>query len=151
MGWAVVEREGSRETLVKCGCLETKSKSPMPARLKKIFEVTKELITENAIDEVAVEELFFFKNAKTVMQVALARGVVIVVAELCERPVYQYTPLQVKSAVAGFGRADKKQVEYMVKQLLRLKEAPKPDDVADAAAVALTHLAMGKAYRRMVE
>lgn len=104
-----------------------------------IYKRIGELIDEYKPDEVAVEDLFFATNAKTAMSVGQARGVVLLAGRHKKLPIYSYTPLQVKSAVTGYGKADKKQVELMVVRILGLKETPKPDDAADALAVALTH------------
>ena len=96
-------------------------------------------LAENLPDEVAIEELFYFKNQKTVIQVAQARGVIVLSAERSNVEVFEYTPLQVKSAVTGYGKAEKKQIMEMTKMLLGLKAVPKPDDTADALALAVCH------------
>ena len=140
-GWAIVDKEGGREKMVECGCLETKAHTPLPERLEMIFEFFNDLIKKYKPDEAAVEDLFFATNAKTAMSVAQARGVVLLAIKISKIQSFNYTPLQIKSAVTGYGQADKKQVEMMVKKILRLKETPKPDDAADALAVALTHSA----------
>ncbi len=134
--------------MVGYGCLETKVNSPLPERLEKVFEFMRELNNQFDPDEVAVEELFFATNAKTAMSVGQSRGVVLLAFQLLKKPTFSYTPLQVKMAVAGYGKADKGQVQTMVKRILKLKEIPKPDDAADALAVALTHSATGVLMKR---
>lgn len=140
-GWAVVAKEGGKEVLVECGCLEIKPLTPLPERLEMIFKCVQELIAKFSPDEGAVEDIFFEKNAKTAMSVAQARGVVLLALALAKIPTVGYSPVQVKSSLTGYGRADKKMVEKMVMMILKLKEKQKLDDTADAMAVALTHLA----------
>ncbi len=123
----------------KYGHISTESGVPVPDRLKILYDDTCTIIREYRPDVVAVEELFFNKNAKTAITAAQARGVLILAAVNCGVPVAEYTPLQVKQAVAGYGRATKQQVQAMVTRLLRLKEIPKPDDTADALAIAICH------------
>lgn len=140
MGWGIVVKEKGVEALVECGCFETTPKSPLPQRLKSIYEFLTELIKIHNPDEFAAENLFFSTNAKTAFDVGAARGVILLAAQVSGLPIFQYTPLQVKSALTGYGAADKKQIQFMVTRILHLKETPKPDDAADAVAVALTHL-----------
>jgi crossover junction endodeoxyribonuclease RuvC len=144
-GWAVVEGNNARQALIACGCFETTTNSKQAHRLEKIYEKIQELVVEYAVVEAAVEDLFFATNAKTAIRVGEARGVVVVAITQKKVPVYDYTPLQVKSTVTGYGNADKKQVQMMVKSILKLESVPKPDDAADAVAVALTHLFTNKA------
>jgi len=139
VGWGIVSHEKGIDTFVDCGCFETKVNSELPERLLKIHDFLQKLIKIHRPDALAVESLFFEKNAKTAIDVAAARGVILLVGQLSELPIAQYTPLQVKSALTGYGRAEKAQVEYMVGKVLHLKEKIKPDDAADAVAVALTH------------
>lgn len=147
VGWAVLDKEKGRESLVECGCLETKANTPLPQRLAFIFEEVGKLIKQFGVEQVAIEELFFTRNVKTAMSVGQARGVVLLACQLQNVPSFSYTPSQVKMAVTGYGKADKKQVQEMVKRILRLEKIPKPDDAADAAAVALCHSATGKLLR----
>ena len=140
MGWAVLEGNRASQRLVQCGCLETNPKDSLEERLLEILQCIDTLIEKFKPDEAAVEELFFFKNQKTVMAVGQARGVIVVALTQRKVPVYHYTPLQVKSSITGYGQADKKQVQFMVKSLLKLKTISKSDDATDAVAVALTHL-----------
>ncbi|HEX9008378.1 MAG TPA: crossover junction endodeoxyribonuclease RuvC [Patescibacteria group bacterium] len=140
VGYSLVEKSGGKESLLECGCFETKVNSKLPERLLLIYTFLKELIKKYNPDEFACESLFFATNAKTAFDVGAARGAILLAAEEAGLPIFQYTPLQVKSSLTGYGKADKKQVEFMVKNILKLKEVPKPDDAVDAAAIALTHL-----------
>lgn len=139
LGWGIIDKRGSNIHPVSFGCVRTESKQPMPDRLNLIFDGINDIIKKEKPDEVAVESLFFFKNQKTVITVAQARGVAIVCAKIAKLPVFEYTPLQVKQALTGYGRADKNQIQQMVKVTCKLKECPKPDDAADALAVAICH------------
>jgi crossover junction endodeoxyribonuclease RuvC len=140
MGWSIVAKENGVESLIDCGCFETTPKTELPSRLMAIYKFLIDLIKKHNPDEFASENLFFAKNAKTALDVGAARGVILLAAQISGLPIYQYTPLQVKSSLTGYGAADKKQVQFMVTRILHLKEIPKPDDAADAVAVALTHL-----------
>ena len=140
LGWAVLEGDKKRQEVLKVGCLETDPKKQLSQRLLEVNEFVQELIHEHQPDEAAVEELYYFKNAKTVIGVGQAMGAVMVAFEKNEVKVNTYTPLQVKSTVAGYGKADKKQVQEMTKTLLNLKSIPKPDDAADALAVSYCHI-----------
>lgn len=140
LGWAVINHERGGDSLVDCGCFETKVRSELPDRLEKIFQFLNELINKHCPDSFAVESLFFATNAKTAFDVGAARGVILLSAQQAHLPIFQYTPLQVKSSLTGYGKAEKNQVQYMVTKILHLKETPKPDDAADAVAIALTHL-----------
>ncbi|MCL2631087.1 MAG: crossover junction endodeoxyribonuclease RuvC [Firmicutes bacterium] len=139
VGFGVLNKEGSSVTMVDNGVITTDKTDSFPKRLSIIAEKVKELIIKYKPQAVAVEELFFHTNQKTAITVAQARGVLIYIAESLGVELYEYTPLQVKQALTGYGRADKKQMQQMVKTFLKLKECPKPDDAADALAVALTH------------
>jgi crossover junction endodeoxyribonuclease RuvC len=125
--------------VLEAGVIRTPADRPLPQRLYTLYEETRHLLQEYAPDALAIEELFFAQNRTTAMAVAQARGVVLLAAhDLAE--LKGYTPLQVKLRIAGYGRAKKPQIQKMMKQLLRLKEIPKPDDAADALAVALCYL-----------
>lgn len=121
------------------GCIVTPEGLPTEKRLRILFEELGALFAAYTPEEVAVEELFFNRNAKTAFSVGAARGVVLLCAALHNIPVYEYTPLQVKQAVVGYGKATKSQVAYMVRQILRCDHIPGPDDVTDALAVAVCH------------
>lgn len=140
MGWAIVEKLKGKESLIDCGCLETPAHTPLPIRLEKIYNFLKKLIAKHKPEAASIEDLFFSKNQKTVMSVGAARGVIILVCKQAKLNIKLYTPLQIKSSIAGYGQADKKQVQFMVKNLLKLDKPPEPDDAADAAAAALTHM-----------
>ena len=144
LGWAVLEGNKSKQVVVAHGCLETNPRSKLSERLLEVNLFVEELIKEHDPDEAAVEELYFFKNAKTIIGVGQAMGAVIVALEKSGLSANMYTPLQVKSTVAGYGKADKLQVQEMTKRLLGLDKVPSPDDAADACAVALTHFFMDK-------
>ncbi|MFH0942729.1 MAG: crossover junction endodeoxyribonuclease RuvC [Candidatus Beckwithbacteria bacterium] len=139
LGWGIVVDKNHQQKAGDYGCLETKKTLPESKRLLTLFTGLTQLCRRLRPDAVAVEDLFFFKNHKTVIKVSQARGVVLVVAELLNLPVFSYTPLQIKQAVTGYGRAEKIQVQQMVKSILNLTAIPRPDDAADALAVALTH------------
>lgn len=139
MGWGLIEKHDAKIKPLKYGCIETKSSVPMPLRLSEIYGALSDIINREKPDHLAIEEIFYFKNEKTIISVAQARGVAIVCAENHNIPVYEYTPLQVKQALTGYGRADKKQMQEMVRITCRLDHCPKPDDAADAMAVAITH------------
>lgn len=139
LGYGFIEYKGNSFKAIEYGAITTQAGTPMSQRLSIIHNQLTELIEKYKPDAFAAEELFFNKNIKTALTVAHARGVAIVVASNMGLPIYEYTPLQVKQAIAGYGRAEKKQMQQMVKVLLGLKEVPKPDDVADALAVAICH------------
>ena len=139
MGWAAIEVKSAKLKVQSYGCVETSSKEKTELRLLDIYKSVVKIIEEYKPDALSIEELFFNTNAKTAFIVGQARGVVLLAAAEKKIPVHIYTPLQVKIAVTGYGRAEKAQIGQMVKVLLKLKEIPKPDDVADALAVALTH------------
>ena len=139
VGWAIVEEKKGKITALDFNCFETKAKEETADRLEKIHLEIKRLIKKYSPEEVAIEELFFNTNAKTAFVVGQARGVIFLACAQEKLKSYCYTPLQVKIAVSGYGRAEKRQVGQMVKTILSLKEIPKPDDVTDALAVAITH------------
>ena len=140
VGWGIVDHEKGVDSLVECGCFETKINSELPESLLKIFLFLQKLIKKHNPDILSVESLFFATNVKTAFDVGAARGVILLAGEEAKLPIFQYTPLQVKSSLVGYGQADKKQVQFMVTKILHLKETPKPDDAADAVAIALTHI-----------
>jgi crossover junction endodeoxyribonuclease RuvC len=139
VGFGVIRAEGSRQTLVRCGVIRTASGIRLALRLKQIHDDVCELIGMYKPDAIAIEELFFNTNLKTGISVAHGRGVVILAGEAHGIPMFEYTPLQVKQTVAGYGRAGKKQVMEMVRRLLSMNELPHPDDAADALAIAICH------------
>lgn len=139
VGFGVVEYESARFSLVDMGAITTPAEMLFEARLKAIYLDMCELIKTYAPQEMAIEKLFFNTNQKTAIDVAQARGVTLLPAIMQGIPIFEYTPLQVKSSIVGYGRAEKKQVQEMTRNMLHLKEVPKPDDTADAVALAITH------------
>lgn len=139
VGWGVVDYNASRFDVVAYGSVQTPAGMSTEKRLSEIYEGLSQIIGKYKPEQVAVEELFFNTNITTGIRVAEARGVILLCAEKHGIPVSEYTPLQVKQAVAGYGRAEKKQVITMVTMLLGLKKPPKPDDTADALAIAVCH------------
>ncbi len=140
VGYGVVDSCGGTLQLVDYGTLTTPAGMPLPERLHKIHTGVSDLMQRYQPDHVAFEELFFCRNVTTAIAVGQARGVAVMAARCAfDGGIYEYTPMQVKQAVSGYGRADKKQVQAMVRLLLRLDHEPKPDDAADALAVAICH------------
>ena len=139
VGFGLVESMGQRQKLVACGAINTEAGVRMPARLWQIAKDVEELIGRFKPDALAIEELFFNNNVTTGIGVAQARGVIIMTAEKMGLPIFEYNPSQVKQAVVGYGKAEKRQVMDMTKRLLGLSGVPKPDDAADAVAIALCH------------
>lgn len=139
VGYSILDFEKNRFTLVKYGCIYTDKILLMEDRLLQIFNELESIIKEFSPQYMSVEELFFFKNNKTVISVGQARGVIILAGKKNNLQISSYTPLQVKMGITGYGKADKKQVQLMVQKLLKLDEIPTPDDAADAIAVAITH------------
>ncbi len=138
-GYGLINYTGNRLSMVDCGCIRTLSGIPLPERLHLLYRELISIIGKYGPEHYVVEELFFNKNTRTALVVAQARGVCILAAAGSGVPVFEYTPLQVKQAVAGQGRAEKSQVQFMVKTILALSETPAPDDVADALAVSICH------------
>ena len=139
LGYGVIEADDNRRRLIQFGTLTTPAGQPMPQRLRAIFQGMNQLMDIYQPDDVAFEELFFSKNITTGMAVSAARGVALVAVVQRTDNLYEYTPMQIKQAVTGYGGADKQQVQTMVKILLKMKQIARPDDAADALAVALTH------------
>lgn len=125
-------------TVLQYGIITTLPNTPLYKRLQQLYEEISVLLVVNKPELVAVEQLFFGKNVKTAMDVGHARGVILLAVANQNIPIVEFTPLQVKMALTGYGRADKQQMQLLVQQLLKLPEIPKPDDAADAIAVALT-------------
>lgn len=139
VGWGVIEALGGRFYPVACGSVTTPAHTPVEKRLSMIYDDVSRLMDKYKPDEMAIEELFFNNNRTTGITVAEARGVVLLCAAQHNLPIGEYTPMQVKQAVVGYGLAEKKQVIAMVTSLLKLPAPPKPDDTADALAIALCH------------
>jgi len=138
-GYGVVDKRGDRVQYVTCGVITTPPNLEPPARLKIIYDQFTALLEEHQPQQVATERLFFTNNITTGIPVGRALGVILLALEQRGLPWTEYTPTQVKNAVVGQGRADKKQVQYMITRLLNLRETPKPDDAADALAIAVCH------------
>ena len=147
-GYGLVRRTGHHLENLAFGTVRTPAGTPLPVRLLSLYRELRQLIVDYQPEAVAVEELFFCKNARTAMIVGQARGVILLAAADAGLAVAEYTPLQVKQAVVGYGRAEKRQVQEMVRILLALRELPKPDDAADALAIAICH---AHSYRRQEE
>ncbi len=145
----VAEDAGGEACLVRCGVITTEPGTPMPERLLTIHQQVAALIREHAPDALAVEALFFGRNVTTALTVGQARGVVLLAAAQAGLPVYEYKPAEVKQALSGYGGADKRQMQEMVRMLLGLDEIPRPDDAADAVAVAICHLHSARLKRFM--
>ena len=139
VGFGLIESNRGSVRMLQYGAVTTEAGLPLATRLVQIENDMTALIAQLKPDEIAVEELFFSKNITTGIAVAHGRGVILCTAERLGVPIFEYTPMQVKQAVAGYGLADKKQVMDMTKRLLKLKAVPKPDDAADAVAIALCH------------
>ena len=139
IGFGVVDAERGNQQLIRYGVITTPAGIPLSNRLYQISQDMSELIAQFTPDEAAVEELFFTKNITTGIAVAHGRGVLLLELERAGVPVYEYTPMQVKQAVAGYGKAEKRQVMAMTARLLKMKEIPRPDDAADALALAICH------------
>ena len=139
MGFGLIESNRGSVRMLQYGAVTTEAGLPLATRLVQIENDMTALIAQLKPDEIAVEELFFSKNITTGIAVAHGRGVILCTAERLGVPIFEYTPMQVKQAVAGYGLADKKQVMDMTKRLLKLKAVPKPDDAADALAIAICH------------
>lgn len=136
-GYGLIKKLPDKLKIIDYGCIKTEAKFSTAERLKKIDQQLTKLIKKHKPKRIAVEDIFFFKNLKTAVKVSQARGVILASAAQTKAQVVEYTPLQIKQAVTGYGRADKKQVQQMVKVLLNLKEIPQPDDAADALAAAI--------------
>lgn len=148
LGWGIISQDKGKLQLVDYGCFETSVKLPEPERLKAIYLFLTKLIKTHHPDVLSVEQLYFAANARTALTVGQARGVVVLTATLAKLPVYSYTPLQVKQALSGYGRADKHQMQIMVKSILGMKEISKSDDAADALAIAITHASYDQFLKR---
>lgn len=139
VGYGVIDIEDGNLKLSASGSIRTEKNKTVPERLAEIMSDMKELIKIYSPDAVSIEDLFFFKNQKTIIPVAQSRGVILAVVEESGTPIYEYTPIQVKQVLTGYGRAEKKEVERMVKLALNNEQLPKLDDTIDAIAIAITH------------
>ncbi len=139
VGFGFIDKNGSKLTPVQYGCIQTEAHTPEEERLLHVYEAMMQLIEKYEPQMIAFEKLFFNRNVTTAMSVSQARGVAILAAAQKGLPVAEYTPMQVKQAIVGYGKAEKRQVQEMVRMFLNLQKIPKPDDVADALAVAVCH------------
>ena len=139
VGWGVIEYVNSRFNVLGYGAITTEANTPFPERLQIIYNDMCYLFEKYKPEAMSMEKLFYNSNQKTVIDVAQARGVITLAAQMYGKDIFEYTPLQVKQSVTGYGRAEKKQVQEMTKNILSLKAVPKPDDTADALAMAICH------------
>lgn len=139
VGFGVIETNGVKHNMLDAGVIRTPANQADEIRLKTIFDSISEIIDMHNPDFFVIEKLFFARNVTTAMSVSQARGVMLLAANIKGIPIVEYTPLQIKQALTGYGKADKHQIQEMVKIQLKLKTVPKPDDCADALAAALTH------------
>ena len=137
VGYGVIESEKGRMKMIDYGTIDTPAKMPLPRRLEEVYGGMRDLLEEFTPHVVAFEELFFYNNVTTAIAVGQARGVLLLAAQQAGLPLYEFTPMQIKQAAVGYGHADKKQVQQMVRILLNLRSVPKPDDAADALAIAI--------------
>lgn len=139
LGFGVIDVGHGKTTLVTAGVITTPPHTPLDERLEEIFDGLTEIIAETKPDVMSIEKLFFAQNVTTAMSVSHARGVAMLTGRKARLPIAEYTPLQIKQSLTGYGKADKKQVQEMVRLHLNLQSVPKPDDAADALATAITH------------
>lgn len=149
MGWGIVDYVGNKFTTVDYGAITTDAEMPTEKRLSIIYDELREIIDKYSPDEASVEKLFFNTNTTTAITVAEARGIALLACEQNNVALNEYTPLQIKMGLVGYGRAEKKQVQEMVKLILNLNEVPKPDDTADALAAAICHAHTGGSRLRI--
>lgn len=139
VGYGVIDYRNNHFSVIDYGAILTDAKTPFNERLEKIYDELCGIILRHNPEAMSIEKLFYNSNAKTVIDVSQARGVIMLAAQKNKLPAYEYTPLQVKQSVVGYGRAEKKQVQEMTKRILNLEKVPKPDDTADALAMAICH------------
>ena len=145
VGWGVVEYISNRFAPIGYGAVITEKDTPFEQRLVEIYESVFDICKRYQPEALSIEKLYYQHNQTTVIGVAEARGVILLAAAQCGVPIYEYTPMQVKQAMVGYGKAEKRQIQEMVKLLLRMDDIARPDDAADALAIALTHSATGAA------
>lgn len=139
VGWGIIDYTANRFSVIDYGAVTTEAKTPFNERLEVVYDGVEDIIKRYKPSALAIEKLFYNTNAKTVIDVAQARGVINLAAVKNGVPIFEYTPLQVKQSVVGYGRAEKKQVQEMTRVILKLEKIPKPDDTADALAMAICH------------
>ncbi len=151
VGYGVLDYQNNRFQVVDFGAITTPAGMDFNRRLALIYDEMRLLLSRHKPEAMAIEKLFYNTNAKTVIDVAQARGVILLAAQQDGVPAYEYTPLQVKQAVVGYGRAEKKQVQEMTKRILHLESVPKPDDTADALAMAVCHAHSGSSLMQKLK
>jgi len=151
MGYGIVEKKGSRIYPIAYGSLETDKSLSMPDRLKHLYTGLMDVIAEYQPEEASIEELYFQNNAKTAIFVGQARGIAVLACANSGLKIFEYTPMQIKTSVSGYGKADKKQVQEMVKTILGFEEVIQPDDTSDALAAAICHSYQGEVKKKMYE
>ncbi len=139
VGWGIIDYTANRFSVIAYGAVTTEAKTPFNERLEAVYDGICDIINKYKPEALAIEKLFYNTNAKTVIDVAQARGVINLAAQKSGLDIFEYTPLQVKQSVVGYGRAEKKQVQEMTRVILKLEKIPKPDDTADALAMAICH------------
>jgi crossover junction endodeoxyribonuclease RuvC len=149
MGWGIVDEQSGQLTLVDFGVLTTAAREPQPKRLVTLYTGLQELLARYRPEQAAIEELFFGKNVNTAITVGQARGVALLALQQAALSIHEYKPLAVKQAVAGYGGADKRQMQEMIRLTLRLASIPRPDDAADALAIAVCHAYTAPMLRRI--
>ena len=148
-GYGLVEQNDSRDLrYITCGTIKLSTRQPLPDRLNQVYETLRKVIAEFHPDDVAIEDVFYAVNAKSALKLGQVRGVAMLAASSCGLPVSEYAPLSIKSAVVGYGKAEKSQVQHMVTALLRLSAPPESPDAADALAIAICHLHTAATLRR---
>lgn len=148
-GYSIIDYIGNKFNLIESGAVTTKAGEPFPERLSKLYTDINLIIDQYKPEAISVEELFFNNNVKTAINVAQARGIILVAGCQKNIPTYEYTPLQVKQAVVGYGRADKIQVQKMVKTILKVEKLPKLDDITDSMAIAICHAHSAKFAQKL--
>ncbi len=149
VGYSIIDYIGNKFVLIDSGAILTEAKESFPLRLEKIHNELSEIITKYKPDVMSIEELFFNNNAKTAINVAQARGVLLMTARIYKVETYEYTPLQIKQAVVGYGRADKMQVQRMIKMILKTENLPKLDDITDSMGAAICHAHSAKFAQKL--
>lgn len=139
VGYGVISYRNNHFSVIDYGAITTDAKTPFNKRLEIIYDELTAIIEKHSPEAMAIEKVFYNSNAKTVIDVSQARGVIMLAAQKKGLPAYEYTPLQVKQSVVGYGRAEKKQIQEMIRRILALEKVPKPDDTADALAMAVCH------------
>ncbi len=147
LGYGMINIEAGQMRMMAYGCIKTPAHMPLAQRLCIIYQEFKKLISDHKPDMVAIEKLFFARNVTTAMGVGEARGVVVLAAAQANIEIQEFTPLQVKQAITGYGRAEKSQIQRMVQKILNLEKIPRPDDAADALAIAITAAAIASKWR----